>query len=254
MATVYKAHQASLDRYVAVKVLPTNPDPQFAARFKREARAIAQLQHPNILPVYDYGEQDGLLYLVVQYIENGTTLGDLLGTPMEPVAALRITERVLSALDYAHQRGIIHRDIKPSNILMPSPTWPLLADFGIAKLMNASEGQALTMSGVFIGTPAYVAPEQAFGARASTAAPTSTATGRGPLRNGHRAGAVRRRHADDHADQARLRAAAPAAHDQPRPAPGGRAGAAARAGERPGRPLPEREPDGRGAGAGGRAD
>ena len=96
MATVYKAHQASLDRYVAVKVLPTNSDPQFAARFKREARAIAQLQHPNIVPVYDYGEQNGLLYLVVQYIENGTTLGDMLGTPMEPVAALRITERVPS--------------------------------------------------------------------------------------------------------------------------------------------------------------
>src|SRR6476620_10818707 len=85
MATVYKAYQASLDRYVAVKVLANSPDPQFATRFKREARAIAQLQHPNILPIYDYGEQDGLLYLVVQYIENGTTLGDLLGTPMEPV-------------------------------------------------------------------------------------------------------------------------------------------------------------------------
>jgi hypothetical protein len=163
MATVYKAYQASLDRYVAVKVLANSPDPQFATRFKREARAIAQLQHPNILPIYDYGEQDGLLYLVVQYIENGTTLGDLLGTPMEPVGALRIIERVLSALDYAHQRGIIHRDIKPSNILMPSPTWPLLADFGIAKIMNASDGQHLTMSGVFIGTPAYVAPEQVLG-------------------------------------------------------------------------------------------
>src|SRR5215216_6067629 len=129
MSTVYKAYQASLDRFVAVKVLLFNRDPQFAARFKREARAIAQLQHPNILPIYDYGEQEGLLYLVVQYIENGTTLGDMLSTALEPVAALRIIERVLSALDYAHQRGIIHRDIKPSNILMPSPTWPLLADF-----------------------------------------------------------------------------------------------------------------------------
>jgi hypothetical protein len=163
MAAVYKAYQASLDRYVAVKVLANSPDPQFAVRFKREARAIAQLQHPNILPIYDYGEQAGLLYRVVQYIENGTTLADLLGQPMEPVAALRIIERVLSALDYAHQRGIIHRDIKPSNILMPSPTWPLLADFGIAKIMNASDGQNLTMSGVFIGTPAYVAPEQVLG-------------------------------------------------------------------------------------------
>src|SRR6476661_8336015 len=89
MAMVYKARQASLDRYVAVKVLFDHPDPQFAARFQREARAIAQLQHPNILPVYDYGEQDGLLYLVAQYIDQGVTLGDMLGTPMDPVAALR---------------------------------------------------------------------------------------------------------------------------------------------------------------------
>jgi serine/threonine-protein kinase len=163
MATVYKGYQASLDRYVAVKVLSDNADPQFAARFKREAQAIAQLQHPNILPVYDYGEQDGVLYLAGQYIENGTTLGDMLGTPMDPVAALRLTARVLAALEYAHQRGIIHRDIKPGNILMPSPTWPLLADFGIAKLLNDNEGQRLTQAGAFIGTPAYVAPEQAFG-------------------------------------------------------------------------------------------
>jgi serine/threonine-protein kinase len=163
MATVYKGYQESLDRYVAVKVLTDNADPQFAARFKREAQAIAQLQHPNILPVYDYGEQDGVLYLAGQYIENGTTLGDMLGTPMEPVAALRLTARVLAALEYAHQRGIIHRDIKPGNILMPSPTWPLLADFGIAKLLNDNEGQRLTQAGAFIGTPAYVAPEQAFG-------------------------------------------------------------------------------------------
>src|SRR3954454_17458220 len=82
MATVYKAYQESLDRFVAVKVLFTNRDPQFAARFKREARAIAALQHHNILPVYDYGEQDGMLFLVLQYIEDGTTLGDMLGKPM----------------------------------------------------------------------------------------------------------------------------------------------------------------------------
>src|SRR5919108_3680699 len=82
MSTVYKAYQPSLDRYVAIKVLLSNRDPQFAARFKREARAIAHLQHPNILPIYDYGEQNGLLYFVLQYVENGTTLGELLGKPM----------------------------------------------------------------------------------------------------------------------------------------------------------------------------
>ena len=160
MATVYKAYQPALDRFVAVKVLH-NRDPQFAARFKREARAIAQLQHHNILPIYDYGEQDGLLYLVLQYIENGTTLSDLLGTPMDPAPALRLIRHVLDALEYAHQRGIIHRDIKPANILMPSPVWPMLADFGIAKLLN--DDQRLTMPGLIIGTAAYMAPEQADG-------------------------------------------------------------------------------------------
>ncbi len=159
MATVYKAYQPSLDRYVAIKVLPRVQDPLFAARFKREARALAQIQHPNILPIHDYGEQDDLLYLVLQYIENGVTLGDMLGKPIEPTRALRLVGRVLDALDYAHARGVIHRDIKPSNILMSSPTWPLLADFGIAKLLT--DTQHLTISGQLIGTVAYMAPEQA---------------------------------------------------------------------------------------------
>src|SRR5829696_6447387 len=162
MATVYKAYQESLDRYVAVKVLLSNRDPQFAARFKREARAIAALQHHNILPVYDYGEQDGMLFLVLQYIEDGTTLGDLLGKPMAVSTALRLTSHVLDALDYAHKRGVIHRDIKPANVLMPSPTWPMLADFGIAKLMNDNQ-QRLTLANQIIGTAAYMAPEQATG-------------------------------------------------------------------------------------------
>src|SRR5215510_14012689 len=99
MATVYKAYQDSLDRFVAVKVLFSNRDPQFAARFKREARAIAALQHHNILPVYDYNEQDGLIFLVMQYVENGISLGDMLGKPMAPPTALRLTSHVLDALD-----------------------------------------------------------------------------------------------------------------------------------------------------------
>jgi serine/threonine protein kinase len=162
MSTVYKAYQASLDRYVAVKVLMHNRDPQFAARFKREARAIAQLQHPNILPIYDYGEQEGLLYLVLQYIENGVTLADMMGQSMALTEALRQTISLLNALDYAHQRSIIHRDIKPANVLMPAPTWPMLADFGIAKLLNDTDLR-LTMPGLIVGTAAYMAPEQATG-------------------------------------------------------------------------------------------
>jgi serine/threonine protein kinase/uncharacterized protein YraI len=159
MATVYKAYQSSLDRFVAIKVLPRTHDALFAARFKREARAIAQLQHHNILPVHDYGEQDGLLYLVMQYIPNGVTLGDLLGKPMEPTRALRLIGRILDALEYAHNHNVVHRDIKPSNILMSSPTWPMLADFGIVKLLN--DDQSLTYSGLIVGTVAYMAPEQA---------------------------------------------------------------------------------------------
>lgn len=161
MATVYKAYQESLDRHVAVKVLLSNRDPQFAVRFKREARAIAALQHHNILPIYDYGEQNGLLYFVLQYVENGITLHDQLGAPMAPAQALRLISHVLAALEYAHARGVIHRDLKPANILLPSPNWALLADFGIAKLMNDS--QHLTMTGFIIGTAAYMAPEQAAG-------------------------------------------------------------------------------------------
>lgn len=161
MSMVYKAYQPNLDRFVAVKVLMSMEDPQFASRFKREARAIAQLQHPNILPIYDHGEQNGLLYLVLQYIEQGITLGDMLTKPMDVITALQLICRVLDALDYAHHRSIVHRDIKPGNILMPSPSWPMLADFGIAKVLN--ESQQFTLVGTIIGTAAYIAPEQAIG-------------------------------------------------------------------------------------------
>jgi serine/threonine-protein kinase len=159
-ATVYKAYQPSLERNVAIKVLRASDDPQFAARFQREAWVIAQLQHPNILPIYECGERDGLFYLALQYVDDGATLANRLGKPMEPGAALMLTERVLSALEYAHSRGVIHRDLKPANILMSAPDWPMLADFGIAKLTNA---QGLTLAGWVIGTPEYMAPEQASG-------------------------------------------------------------------------------------------
>ncbi|HEU5098334.1 MAG TPA: protein kinase, partial [Roseiflexaceae bacterium] len=161
MATVYKAYQPSLDRFVAIKVLLHSRDPQFVERFKREARVIARLQHPYILTVHDSGEQRGLLYLVLQYIEMGRALTDLLDGPLAPSEALRLTSHILEGLEYAHSRGVIHRDIKPSNILMASPRWPMLADFGIAKLMN--ESQAFTQPGLVMGTAAYMAPELAFG-------------------------------------------------------------------------------------------
>src|SRR3954469_16604065 len=129
MAVVYKAYQPSLDRFVAVKVMNSSADPQFTARFRREARAIASLQHHNILPIYDYGEQDGWLYFVLQYIEDGVTLSSLPAYSISSLTALQLIGHVLIALDYAHARGIIHRDVKPSNILMAAPNWPMLADF-----------------------------------------------------------------------------------------------------------------------------
>src|SRR5215213_8068543 len=159
-SVVYKAYQSSLDRYVAVKVLLHHLDKQYAARFIREAHAIAQLQHPNILPIYDYGEQKELRYLVMQYVESGTTLDDrLTGQPLAPIPALRLILPLLAALEYAHERGVVHRDIKPANIMLPQPDWPLLADFGIAKLIDESD--QLTPPGQSVGTAIYVAPERA---------------------------------------------------------------------------------------------
>jgi len=161
MSTIYKAYQPALDRYVAIKLMGCPEDPEAAARFRREARMTACLQHPNILPIYDYGEQDELIYLVLQYVERGLTLSQRADMRMPTGAALRLVYLLLDALNYAHRCGIVHRDVKPSNILLPAPHWPVLADFGIAKPIN--DGQRLTAAGLAIGTPAYMAPEQVHG-------------------------------------------------------------------------------------------
>ncbi len=162
MATVYKAYQPSLERYVAVKILPAYfaHEPGFAERFTREAKAIAQLDHPNILPVYDFGKQGDTSYIVMKYVPAGT-LHDKLGTPMSPAQALSIIEQVAGALDHAHEKGILHRDIKPSNILIDDREWVYLSDFGLAKMVEGSV--QLTGSGVGVGTPSYMSPEQGKG-------------------------------------------------------------------------------------------
>ena len=162
VADVYKALQPKLNRHVAVKVL----SPAFASeagfreRFVREAQAIAKLDHPNILPVYDFDQQEELVYIVMQYVDTGT-LDDLMGQPMDLNLVLRFLEQMGGALAHAHSRGIVHRDIKPSNILLGPDNWVLLTDFGLVKMMETPSD--LTPSGMSLGTPAYMAPEQVTG-------------------------------------------------------------------------------------------
>lgn len=164
MATVYKAYEAALDRYVAIKVLPQffANDPTFAQRFRREAKAIAQLNHPNIVPIYSYGEENGITYIAMQCIEGGT-LKHASDQVYRSEEALRLLLPIARALGYAHKRGVVHRDIKPSNVLISDEGWPFLADFGLAQMAQASAN--LTESGVGMGTPTYMSPEQGQGGR-----------------------------------------------------------------------------------------
>jgi tetratricopeptide (TPR) repeat protein len=162
MATVFKAYQSSLDRYVAVKVMPpyyAEHDDTFLKRFRREAKAIASLRHPNILIVIDYGEENDTTYIVMEFVEAGT-LTELLGKPMAPEPMRGLIDQLAGALQYAHEQGVVHRDIKPSNILLPKTDWPLLTDFGLAKMVGGSQ---LTLTGTIAGTPAYMSPEQGRG-------------------------------------------------------------------------------------------
>ena len=162
MATVYKAYQPALDRYVAVKVLPAHlaEAPGFAQRFQREAKAVAKLEHPNILPIHDFGQQEEHTYLVMRYVEGGT-LEDIMGKPIPLERVTPLLVQMAEALDYAHERGVVHRDVKPSNILLDPDGRPFLTDFGVARIMEAT--QQLTGTGVGVGTPAYMSPEQGQG-------------------------------------------------------------------------------------------
>ena len=167
MATVYKAFDTRLERNVAIKVLRRDAFPpeqfdQILKRFEREAKALAKLSHPNIVKVHDFGEFEGAPFLVMEYLPGGT-LKEKMGIPMPWQAAANLLIPVARALHYAHQRGILHRDVKPSNILLTETGDPMLTDFGIAKILDIEEIHTLTGSGVGIGTPEYMAPEQGLG-------------------------------------------------------------------------------------------
>lgn len=163
MATVYKAYHAGLDRYVALKVLHTEltEDLTFTARFQREAHLVAKLDHPNIVPVYDFAEYNGYPYLVMKFIEGETLKARLTRTRLKANEILLIVESVGSALVYAHQEGILHRDIKPSNVLLAKDGRIYLADFGLARIAQA--GASTLSTDAILGTPQYISPEQAIG-------------------------------------------------------------------------------------------
>src|SRR5207245_1504333 len=166
MATVYVARDLKHDRHVALKVLK----PELAAllgieRFLSEIRVTAHLQHPHILPLFDSGQAAGLIYYVMPHVEGESLRQRLAREKQLPLeTAIEITRAVASALDYAHRHGVIHRDIKPENILFQDGQ-AVVADFGIALALSAAGGSRLTETGLSLGTPQYVSPEQATGDR-----------------------------------------------------------------------------------------
>ena len=162
MGVVYAAEQPSMKRLVAIKFLPEEATQLDAAqRFSREARMIARLEHPFVLPVYDFGHYDGNPYIVMRYMTGGTLLNQMEhGISID--SALRVLEQIARALDYAHRQGIIHRDLKPTNIFMDERGNAYLADFGLAKTLAGTEDLTTTAQG-FAGTPLYISPEQAGG-------------------------------------------------------------------------------------------
>lgn len=163
MATVYKGRHLRLDRYDAIKVLHPmlNDDDSFLRRFYREAKLIAQLKHPHIVPVHDFNEHEGQPYLVMRLVEGDTLKERMMRGPLSKAEILHITQAVGEGLDYAHEQGILHRDIKPSNIMLTANNGVYITDFGLARMTQAVDS---TLSqDMIMGTPKYISPEQAMG-------------------------------------------------------------------------------------------
>jgi WD40 repeat protein len=161
MGVVYKARQVGLQRPVALKMIlaGAHAGPQELARFRREAEAVAQLQHPHIVQIYEVGEQEGRPYFSLEFVNGGSLAQKLAGKPRPARQAAQLVRTLARAVHAAHQRGIIHRDLKPANVLLTADGTPKVTDFGLAKRLDAGPG--LTESGAIMGTPSYMAPEQA---------------------------------------------------------------------------------------------
>src|SRR6266480_2638700 len=162
MASVFKAYQTTLDRYVAIKVLPAYHarDPIFVKRFTQEARSVAKLAHPNIVQIHDFGEQENIIYIVMEYVDGGT-LKDRLKRALPVAEVADFIIQAAEGLECAHRNGIVHRDVKPANMLVRKDGHLLLSDFGIAKILEGTTN--LTRVGTGIGTPQYMSPEQGTG-------------------------------------------------------------------------------------------
>src|SRR5580704_4176800 len=164
MAMVYRAEDLLLNRPVALKILypELSADPLFVERFRREAQAAAKLSHPNIVPVFDWGEDTGTYFIVMEFID-GRPLSSILKTagPLSPERTADVGAHVAAALGYAHKHGVIHRDVKPGNVLITDEGQVKVTDFGIARAINTEE--SLTQTGAVMGTATYFSPEQAEG-------------------------------------------------------------------------------------------
>lgn len=162
MGAVFRARQESLERDVAIKILPSHlaAEPGFNQRFHREALAIARLRHPSILTVHDFGIDNGVSYLVMEFVK-GTTLESKLGQKLPPAEVAELLAPIAAALDHAHANGVLHRDVKPSNIFLTADGRPILGDFGLSRV--SGDSGRLTETGLVMGTPAYMAPEQCAG-------------------------------------------------------------------------------------------